>query len=349
MPQTQSEKTILNFYTYPPIGGDDWRYAFETAQVRSLETQLLTAPMLLDLANAQSFQQALELLSGTEYAVPPATTDFAEVEAILRQRRTAIRQLFEQLMLDVRITRLFKSRDDFANLRLAVRRAVTERPIATDYSPDGNVPPEQLELLFAEETDQPLDQLLPDYVRHAAEQAVLAYYHAKDIRQIDYTIDRLQAQYNLQTARKLHSPFLLGLFKIQIDLTNIRTLFRLKFTQAEQQDVFLDGGFVELERFRFGLDLGYEALGPLFFVTPYYRIVDTGAAYLAEHNSFLKLEQQCDQYLAGYLKSTVRITAGPQPIIAYLLTKEKEIRTVRLILMAKKNLLETKLILDRIS
>ncbi|GAF95855.1 unnamed protein product, partial [marine sediment metagenome] len=37
------------------------------------------------------------------------------------------------------------------------------------------------------------------------------------------------------------------------------------------------------------------------------------------------------------------ITAGPQPIIAYLLMKENEIRTVRLILTAKKNSLDTKL------
>jgi vacuolar-type H+-ATPase subunit C/Vma6 len=43
------------------------------------------------------------------------------------------------------------------------------------------------------------------------------------------------------------------------------------------------------------------------------------------------------------------ITAGPQPIIAFLLMKENEIRTVRLILTAKKNHLDTKLILDRIS
>ena len=42
------------------------------------------------------------------------------------------------------------------------------------------------------------------------------------------------------------------------------------------------------------------------------------------------------------------ITAGPQPVIAYLLLKENEIRTVRLILTAKKNFLDTKLIMDRI-
>ena len=164
-----------------------------------------------------------------------------------------------------------------------------------------------------------------------------------------YAIDAAQAAYNLAKARELKNDFLIALFMIQIDLTNIRTMFRLKFTESEDRKVFLDGGFVGLERLIQGLDLGYESLAALFFVTPYHRIVDAGAAYMTSNKSFLKLEQQCEEHLAGFLKSTVQITAGPQPIIAYLLTKENEIRTVRLMLTTKKNSLDTKLILDRIS
>jgi V/A-type H+-transporting ATPase subunit C len=89
-------------------------------------------------------------------------------------------------------------------------------------------------------------------------------------------------------------------------------------------------------------------MGQLFFATPYNRIVETGANYLASNNSFLKAEQQCEEYLTGFLKSTSVITAGPQPVIAFLLLKENEIRTVRLILTAKNNFLDTKLILDRL-
>jgi V/A-type H+-transporting ATPase subunit C len=217
--------------------------------------------------------------------------------------------------------------------------------LGTDYSNEGNVSPQIFEQVFEEKNYE----LFPDYVAEAAERAVLAYYQNKDIRRIDYAIDQLQAEYNLKKARRLKSIFLLGLFRIQIDLTNIRTLLRLKFTESEQRDVFLKGGYLELERLRHGLELGYEALGPLFFVTPYCRVVEAGANYLMSNKSFLKVEQQCEEHLTGFLKSTIQITTGPQPIIAYLLMKENEIRNVRLILTAKKNFLDTKLILDRIS
>ncbi|MHC4104585.1 MAG: V-type ATPase subunit [Planctomycetota bacterium] len=342
------KQPVIDFYTYPPVGRDDWRYTFQAAQVRVLETQMLSPATFLDIANAESFQAAADLLSGSEYALPQGGRNFAEVEDTLLLRRTEVRELFSVLMIDQPIIELFRTRDDFANLRLAVRRTLTEKPLGTDYSTDGNVPPELFEQMFSEESE--LDKsVFPDYVQQAVEQAVLAYYQNKDIRQVDYAIDRYQAEYNMNMAQQLDSIFLLGLFRIQNDLTNIRTMLRLKFTESEQRNVFLKGGFVELERFIHNLELGYEALGPLFFVTPYHRIVEAGANYLASNKSFLKAEQQCDEFLAGFLKSTIQITVGPQPIIAFLLMKENEIRKVRLILTAKKNHLDTKLILDRIS
>jgi V/A-type H+-transporting ATPase subunit C len=230
---------------------------------------------------------------------------------------------------------------------------LTKKPLGTDYSSDGNVSPE----IFTEAFEQENYELLPPYMRQAIEQAVVAYYQHKDIRWVDYAIDSVQAQHNLTMAQQLKSLFLLGLFRIQIDLANIRTMFRLKFTESEQgprlagtgRNIFLQGGYVELERLERGLDLGYEAIGPLFFVTPHHQLVETGAGYLTSDKSFLRLERQCEDYLMGFLKTTIQITAGPQPIIAYLLMKENEIRNVRLILTAKKNFLDTKLILDRIS
>jgi len=348
MSATNSEEAILDFYTYPPIGGDNWRYAFQTAQVRALELQMLTRSALLDMANAADLDQAAGLLSSSEYTISQPGRNFTEVEKALQLRRTAVRQLFADLMMDKSIVKLFRTRDDFANLRLAVRRTLTEKPLGADYSDDGNVPPQQIEELFAEHSEFE-EPAFPAYIQQAVENAVLAYYRDKDICQIDYAIDQFQAKYCLKEAHRLESVFLLGLFRIQVDLTNIRTMLRLKFTESDRQNVFLPGGFVELERFQHGLDIGYEGLGPLFFVTPYYRVVETGANYLASNKSFLKLEQQCDEFLTGFLKTTIQITAGPQPIIAYLLMKESEIRTVRLILTAKKNHLDTRLILDRIS
>lgn len=336
---------IHDFFTYPSVGEDDYRYMFQTAQVRTMETQMLTRTTLTDMANASDFASAASSLSGTEYTLPQGAGGL-EVETVLRQRRAAVRKLFDDLMLDERIVEVFRSRDDYANLRLVLRRVLTDKPIGTDYSPEGNVPPELLRQALEEQNYA----LLPEYAQTAIDRATLAYYQNKDIRQIDSAIDHAQAEYKLGVAEVADGgEFLTNLFRIQVDMTNLRTMLRVKFLQADPREVFLEGGFIEMDRLRQGLDLPYETLGQLFFATPYHHILDAGAGYVVTHGSFLKAEQQCDDYAVGYLRQTTQIGSGPQPVVAFLLAKEHEIRTVRLILTAKRNNLDTKLILDRLA
>ncbi|NLH42593.1 MAG: V-type ATPase subunit [Planctomycetes bacterium] len=348
MPEMQLDTMDLglhDFFTYPPVGEDDYRYMFQTAQVRSMETQMLTRTTLTDMANASDFASAASSLSGTEYTLPQGAGG-SEVETVLRQRRAAVRKLFEDLMLDERVAELFRSRDDYANLRLVLRRVLTDKPAGADFSDEGNVAPEVIRQAFEEQNYG----LLPEYAQAAVERATLAYYQNKDIRQIDHAIDHAQAEHRMDVARGADgSEFLTNLFRIQTDMTNLRTMLRVKFLQADPRDVFLEGGFIEMDRLRQGLDLPYEAVGPLFFSTPYHHILDAGAAYVAANGSFLKAEQLCDDYVQGYLRQTAQIASGPQPVVAFLLAKEHEIRSVRLIVTAKRNNLDTKLILDRLA
>ena len=337
------ENPLIDFYRYPPIGGDDWEYAFQTAQARALETQMLSRATLVDMVNAGGFEQAAEYLRPTEYALPNGG-GISALERILSARRSALREQFAGWMHNKLVLELFKSRDDFANLRLAVRRMVVKKPIGGDYSGDGNFPPEQ----FAEVFENEKYEMLPDYLAEAAERAILLYYNDKDIRAIDYAIDASQTEFNLTTAAKINSVFLLGLFRIQADLANIRTMLRLQFMESAKRNVFLPGGYVERDKLLRGLETSGDGLAALFFATPYFEVVQAGAAYAVSEKSFLKIEQQCDEYLAGYLRSTISIAVGTQPVIAYFLSKENEIRMVRLVLTAKKNHLNPKLILDRI-
>ena len=334
----------LNFFRYPPIGTDDWRYAYATARVRALQSQMLSNAELHDLANAENYTAAAELLSQTQYALPQAGANLNDLENILIQRRTELRELFKKLIIDEDIIEPLIVREDFANMRLALRRKLTEKPVGVDYSNDGSIPAEDFEKIFEEENYSPL----PYHMREAIERAVLAYYQDKDIRQIDYALDYTHFEHKLNGALQLKNIFMIELFRMQIDLNNIKTMLRLKFTESEVRNVFIFGGYLNIRELKTALDTDFEAVKNMFAYTPYKEIFEQGINYLTENNSFIKLEQKCDEHLAGFLKTTNNITAGPQPIIAYLLGKEAEIRRLRLILTAKKNELDKQLILDRI-
>jgi len=338
------EQGLIDFYRYPPIGAEDWRYIWATAQVRVLETGMLTRSTLLNMADAPDFAAAVELLGSTEYAMTSGPQSLAQTEKMLLERRSAVRELFVDLMLDDELVEILRAREDFANMRLAVRRVVTERPIGTDYSDAGSVPAEQFEEIFEQEDYE----RFPDYLQDAVEEAILGYYQNKDIRQIDYGIDNVASAYKLTAAANLGSVFLLSLFRTQTDLTNIRTMLRLKMAERDERNLFIPGGFVEIDRFVHGLDVGYEALATVFYPTTYHGVVEGGVSYLMAEQSFLHLEKDCQDHLMGFLKTTRVITAGPQPVIAYLMIKENEIRTVRMVLTCKKNRMDTKFILDRL-
>lgn len=333
----------IDFYRYPPIGPEDWEYAYAASLARALELSLLTRHFCVDVINAPTFQAAAELFSGTEYAISP-NADPASIEQMLLERRSEARRLFDELIEDKQIVECLRAREDFANMRLAVRRVVTDRPLGTDYSNDGAVPADEFEAIFEQEEYS----RFPEYLQTAVEEAVLAYYETKDIRQIDYAIDRVEAAWRIQKAIELNHIFLLSLGRIRVDLHNLRTLFRLRLAERRERQLFLPDGFVDADKFAAALDAPDDALGLVFAATPYVEIVQESAAYLKAEQSFLKLEQKCEDYLMGFLKCARQITAGTQPIIAYLLFKEAEIRTVRMLLMGKKNGLSAKLLSDRL-
>ena len=341
---TTAAQNEISFYRYPPIGVEDWEYAYPASMVRVLELSMIPRGTFVDMANTASFAEAAELLAGTDYAVD-AKADSAQIEQMLLQRRTETRQLFIDLMPDDRIVNFMRAREDFANMRLAVRRVVTGRPLGLDYSNEGNVPAEEFEEIFEQE-----DYFrFPDYLQNAVEAAVLGYYSQKDIRQIDYEIDRVEAAWRVQQAVEHQLTFVESLVRLRIDLANIRTMFRLQMAERiEETNFFLPGGFVDVDKFIRGMEAGYETVSQLFYATPYYELMEASVPYLRSEQSFLKLERECEDFVKGFLKTSRSIAAGPQPVIAYFLMKEAEIRTMRMVLTGKKNGLSTKLILDRL-
>lgn len=343
MASLKQELSGIDFYRYPPIGDEDWEYIYATAQIRVLESQMLSRGVFVDMANADSFAAAAELLSGSEYVID-AGADSNAIEEMLLLRRSAIRALAAELLSNKAIVEMLRAREDFANMRLAVRRVVTERPLGLDYSNEGSVQAEDFEEIFEQEDYS----RLPEYLQEAVEAAVLGYYENKDIRQIDYAIDRVEAAWRVRRARELNSTFSLSLSRLRIDLHNIRTMLRLKMAQRDDRQFFLPDGFVDRDKFNQGLEIGYEAIAPLFYATPYAEILDDSITYLRTEQSFLRLEQRCEDHLIGFLKTTRSLAAGPQPVMAYLLMKEAEIRTVRMILVGKKNGLGAALMLDRL-
>jgi V/A-type H+-transporting ATPase subunit C len=339
-----TEQPLFHFTTYPAIGKDDWRYIYATAEIRAIEDKLLGQVFFAELAGAKNIKDVLDMLSGTDYAVSADATE-SEIEQILARRRSDARKLFERLINNEKIVEFFQAPIDFANMRLAIRRLVLEKPLDDDYCDLGGVSVAQFESAFSDENYGGL----PEHLQEGVEAGVLGYYKNKNIRDIDFAIDKVEADFLLSEAMGVGGVFLEELFRIQTDLLNIRTMIRMKYAESQQRNMFFDDGYIEPSRLTQCLEAGYDTIVQNFLATPYQYVVEAGAAGIQKENSFTKLEAACDAHFVGFLKTTRCITAGTQPIIAYLLLKEQEIKMMRMVLACKRAQIESKIILDRLA
>ena len=121
----------------------------------------------------------------------------------------------------------------------------------------------------------------------------------------------MEAEWRVEQAAKQKQVFMASLVRIRVDLTNIRTMLRLKMAEREEEtNFFLPGGFVDVDKCVQGLEAGYETIAQLFFATPYCELLEASIPYLRNEQSFLKLEKESEDFVKGFLKTTRSIAAG---------------------------------------
>ena len=328
---------------------EDWRYAFAVGTLRVLQTRLLESARLNDLANSQNVEEMLGRLTGSAYAPAAEATVLSEqMEARLKDLRRAAYQLAVSLSQDEALQRFLQGPEDFRNIKILLRRSLVEDSPALDLSDLGFIQPAQLEQIF--ETEK--YDTLPEAMAAAIQQAITAYYEDKNPRSLDLILERGAFVYRQELAGELKNEYLLSLCSLRADLSNIRSMARLKWLAADRKllgQAFLPGGAVELSRLLSAFAGAWEAIPALFFVTAYAELIEHGLAFLVANDSFLRLEKYCDDYLTEFLKATNQVVAGPEPLVAYLLSTEQEIRSLRLIFSAKQVGLAAETIRDRLA
>ena len=195
-------------------------------------------------------------------------------------------------------------------------------------------------------------ETLPEDMSEAIQQGIVAYYDLKNPRSIDLAVDRGAMLYRRQQARLLKNEYLLALCGLVADLNNIRSMARIKWLEEDRkllEQAYLPGGSVELPRLQSALNSPWETIAGMFFATPYAELIEHGLASLAAEDSFVRLERFCEDYVGEFLRAANQVVAGPEPLVAYLLGLEQEIRSVRLIFSAKQAGLAAETIRDRLA
>lgn len=301
------------------IGRDAMRYGFAVGKVRVLETRTLDAPAFERLLDAPSFTEQKRLLSETVYGRYIEQAHSAEeVERCLEEALADFYRLLEEAALPPAVSRFFRVRYDYANLKAAAKSRALGAPI---------------EGLLVEHGTVPAEAFRGDLTALPAPLSRVARELAAPDAQIDLTVDRAMFAEFVRLCEESGSAFLCRMAGLFVDIANLKTLVRSRkagLSVERTRELFVEGGSVSTGVFERLAVVPEAELAEAIVRTPGFK--DLGAEHLLDA---ARLDLTTDELLIAAMRHARRGPIGPEPVIAYVLGREVEVAALRVLLLGK--------------
>jgi V/A-type H+-transporting ATPase subunit C len=184
----------------------------------------------------------------------------------------------------------------------------------------------------ADNTDNTGIPGLPPEISRAAVEAkgVLAKY--KDPQKADIIIDKaiLSAMHD--------NAFFQKVVCSRIDIENIKSLIRARHAGKDIEffeSLLNTGGYIETGKLVSVFPAGIREIAAFIRNTRYGYALESGLGELDAETRFHHFEKVCDDYMLTFINEANRVVFGIEPILGYVLEKENEITSIRLVMAAK--------------
>ena len=183
-------------------------------------------------------------------------------------------------------------------------------------------------------------------------QSVLETYGTtQDPQVVDLILDKACYRDMSFMARILKMDFINDYLTLKIDTVNLISFARarqMKSTREFFSKIFIEDGNVPEEVFLDCFSENTEKIAEKVAIYGLDSVATEGFQMLEKTGRFTVLEKLCDDLLLSFVETAKQITSGVEPLYAYLLAKESEIKTVRIILAGLFEGLPTEQIRERV-
>ncbi len=314
-------------------------YPFAVASVRSMENKLLTKQKLMQMAEAKDAEEALRILSETDYG-KTEIDDIHEFEKMIQNHLEAEYQAVGKLIASETFMDIFRFKNDYHNVKVLIKEEISKVSGKKYLIQGGSIPVDILQKNFRERNYMELPNIEADAVQEAIEM----YAKTKNARFIDSILDKACFQVMSDAAEKLGNEYVSKYVRKLADVTNLKTLLRiwqLKRSDEELEESIVPGGELPAE-------LLIKALKNDNVIQ---MLKDTSYGSLCEtymDQGFTVFEKACDDYLMECIKDAKYKTLTPEPVAAYILAKETEAKCVRIIMTCKLHDIDAETIKERV-
>ena len=314
------------------------QYTYAVARIRALEVSLFSNSTVDQLIACADYGQCIQFLQERGWGDSDTPAD---AEAILTREEEKIWEVVRELSVDMDKFDVLSYPKLFHNLKAAIKEVCTEEENRHIFYEDVSIPGKvMLEIVREKDFGK-----LPHNMQAAAEEAYETLLHTRDGQLCDVIIDRaaLEAVYEAgQQAKddiiRDYAESTVGVADIKIAVRSQKTAKTLEFMKramAECESINVD----QLAKAALA---GMDAIRDYLSGTAYAE----GAEALAESPS--AFERWCDNRIIQTISPQKYNAFTIGPVIAYVIARQNEIKTVRIILSGKLNDLPDDSIRERV-
>lgn len=314
------------------------QYVYAVARIRSKELSLINNQFLDQLLAAKSYEECLQLLAGKGWGNSEGNIN---AETFLSAEREKTWNLIAEMVKDMSVFDVFLYANDYHNLKAAIKIVCTDSKLTQAFISHGTVDA-QIILKAINERDY---TLLPEHMREAAQEALQTLLHTRDGQLCDIIIDKAALDAIYAAGKSSEDDLIRDYAELTVAAADIKIAVRSQKT-AKSID-FVQRALAACD----SLDvdtLARAAVSGFDDICEYLTTTSYESAVQALRESPSAFERWCDNLIIEKMRPQKYNPFSIGPLAAYILAKENEIKTVRIILSGKLNELPTESMRERL-
>ena len=315
------------------------KYTYAVARIRALEVSLLTNAVIEQLLACKSAEQALQLL--VEKGWGDLTAGMLDADEVLNKEEEKMWQTIREVAPDMHVFDVLSLPKLYHNLKAAIKEVCTEVENKNIFYDDCEIPGEEM---FALVQNKEFDKL-PGNMLATAREAFDTLLHTRDGQLCDLIIDRATLEAMLEAGKKSGEKIIEEYAQTAVAIADIKIAVRSQKTgkNAEfMKKAMVNCSEINVDQLTQAALAGAEEIAQYLEGTSYREGAD---ALRISPSAF---ERWCDNKMTDSMRSQKYESFSVGPLLAYLLARQNEIKTVRIILTGKQNEFPDEAIRERI-
>lgn len=317
-------------------------------RLRVLETRLLDKTKIDRMIDSSSPEESLKVLRETEYGNLMSNVKRAEeYEEVLSAELKRVYDEMYKMSPSKELIDLMSIKYDYHNIKVILKGRFLNKDLSDILIKVGRTEVTKLKSII--DNDELVD--LNPTMRKGIEETLEDFNIKKDPQRIDIILDKYMFEEMKLIAKGLDDKFSSTYIKVIIDLTNIKSLLRIKKQNKGREfllSVVIDGGNIDKDMLVMLLTDATENIPSKLSYTNYENVLKVGVEDYCKKGSAGLLEKLVDNYIMDMMKDAKMIPFGCEPLLAYIYAKETEIKVIRIIMVGKLNNITGEVIRERL-